>query len=186
VGFVTPFIVAPRAIRIASAMRAVSGLSRSGVPDPLDSRPSHTSRSTSLANATCWNPSSSTCTVAPACSSARRPARYRCDDTATTTPGSARASINGSSPARSTSARIRVPSLTSTTPSCGSARRYPRLRIAGRSPRSRRSAAIAQAIGVLPLPPKVRLPTLTTGCVSRRRASGCRAYQRRRARAAAW
>ena len=54
--------------------------------------------------------------------SASRPDRYLSLDTSTGTPGSRRASISGSSPARSRSARTRSPSLTTVTPSDGRAR----------------------------------------------------------------
>src|SRR5438128_876739 len=57
--------------------------------------------------------------------------------------------------------------------------------MAGRSPRSRSRRAMYSTIGVLPLPPTRRLPTLTTGRSSRRRRDGSRAYQARRHAAAA-
>ena len=44
-----------------------------------------------------------------------------------------------------------------------SRRPYPRVRMAGRSPRSRSRPASAATTGVLPLPPVARLPTLITG-----------------------
>jgi len=50
---------------------------------------------------------------------ASRPDRYRFAPTSTTTDGSAIASISGSSPAVSRSARIAVPSDTIVTPSSG-------------------------------------------------------------------
>ena len=57
--------------------------------------------------------------VAPSRSSASRPERYRLAPTSTGTPGNARASISGSSPADLEPARTAAPSDTTVTPSCG-------------------------------------------------------------------
>src|SRR5262245_27450156 len=52
--------------------------------------------------------------------------------------------------------------------------------MAGISPRAASSAATYATIGVLPLPPVLRLPTLITGRSRRRRRDGLCAYHRRR------
>jgi hypothetical protein len=52
--------------------------------------------------------------------------------------------------------------------------------MAGRSPLWSRSLAMYSTMGVLPLPPTLRLPTLTTGRESRRRRAGWRPYHWRR------
>src|SRR5712691_10161709 len=64
------------------------------------------------------------------------------------------------------------------------ARQYARDSTAGRSPTSMSSRATSATIGVFPLPPTRRLPTLMTGRESRRRRAGSRAYHCRRQAAA--
>ncbi|OLC76481.1 MAG: hypothetical protein AUH72_18770 [Acidobacteria bacterium 13_1_40CM_4_65_8] len=93
--------------------------------------------------------------------------------------------MNGSSPAVSRGARTAEPSDTTVTPAGEMRRAYPRVRTAGCSPLSRSSRAMYSTIGVLPLPPTSRLPTLTTGRMRRCRRDASRAYHRRRHAAAA-
>ena len=52
-----------------------------------------------------------------------------------------------------------------------SSARYPRLRMAGACPRWQNHEQRKMTVGVLPVPPKVRLPTLTTGRERERRRS---------------
>src|SRR3954469_21529052 len=100
-----------------------------------------------------------TMTLAPAATAMRAPSmRSRA-----TTVGATRASKSGSSP--TSSARCRAGSTRS-----GPARRppYPRLKNIGRSPACASSRASANAVGVLPPPPTVKLPAQTTGTPARR------------------
>ena len=76
-----------------------------------------TTRSTSRARPRCWNPSSSTWTVAPNRRSASAPASARsARDEHADAVAAPRASISGSSPARADRRATRAPSLTTTTP----------------------------------------------------------------------
>ena len=124
-----------------------------------------TTMSRSRASCTCWKPSSSTCTVAPSVRSAARPGRV---PIGARRPPRRRARRGPASAARRprarTSARIRVPSDTTVTPRDA---RLPRVAARqNRRPLALRRRATRPArprSGVLPVPPTLRLPTLTTG-----------------------
>ena len=156
-----------RAAAVSGSRRRPAGSSASSPPG---SEASISSRSTSRCNARCWKPSSSTKQSIGNRSRTHRPRRYRSVPTATTAPGHRHAIRCGSSPASAGPSRIVRPSETS---NCGARlrRRYPLLSTPTRLPRASSHSAIEITTGVFPVPPTVRLPTLTTRQGSLRRGS---------------
>jgi hypothetical protein len=128
---------------------------------PIPIPPSRSTMSRSRRSARWENASSSTRSSAPKRSLASLPAAARSAPMITGTPGSLAAIRHGSSPPRRGSRRIRSPSLTTAVwPSHSPP--YPLLITAVLKPDARASPARWMHIGVLPVPPRVMLPTETT------------------------